>query len=318
MQKNYAVHRVKSGRTVALGLREKRRLIQLIVCVVLFLVVFVGKGVAPEVFQTGDALLQMIQSDTDFAGAFSAVGAALAEGEPVQETLAKLSVEILGGARPNEKTVSDALRADPQAKRMAATLTQSATPQAILAGRGISVPSQMPTLQTEEVAQPEPEPQPQPEPVKSIPAYTGPKPPTDATMEYVSLGIAETVTPVQGELSSSFGYRDHPITGTYCFHNGIDLAADKGTAVAAFASGTVDFIGESEAYGLYIQLNHGNGVTTFYCHCSQLFARKGESVAVGQTIAAVGDTGDTTGAHLHWEIERNGVRLNPAYYIETL
>ncbi len=85
----------------------------------------------------------------------------------------------------------------------------------------------------------------------------------------------------------------------------------------AFADGTVDFIGESEAYGLYIQLDHGNGVKTFYCHCSALYAQKGEEISAGQTIAAVGDTGNATGPHLHLEIKRDGVLLNPVYYIET-
>ena len=136
-------------------------------------------------------------------------------------------------------------------------------------------------------------------------------------MEYYDLGLTETVTPVQGELSSSYGYRNHPLDGSNSFHKGVDLAADQGTPVAAFAAGTVDFIGESDAYGLYIQLNHGNGITTFYCHCSELLAQKGERVEVGQTIAKVGNTGRTTGSHLHLELKRDGVLLNPVYYIET-
>ena len=136
-------------------------------------------------------------------------------------------------------------------------------------------------------------------------------------MDYVPLGLGETVTPVLGVLTSPFGYRDHPVDGTYAFHYGTDLAADLGTPVQAFADGTVDFIGESEAYGLYIQINHGSGVTSFYCHCSALYAQKGEKVTKGQTIAAVGDTGNATGPHLHLELKQDGVFLNPLYYIET-
>ena len=137
-------------------------------------------------------------------------------------------------------------------------------------------------------------------------------------MEYVSLGLTDTVTPVMGSVTSVYGYRDHPVSGEYLFHAGVDLAAETGTPILAFASGVVDYIGESDAYGLYVQLDHGNGVTSFYCHCSALYVQKGETVTKGQTIAAVGETGNATGPHLHLEMKRDGVRLNPIYYIDTV
>jgi murein DD-endopeptidase MepM/ murein hydrolase activator NlpD len=136
-------------------------------------------------------------------------------------------------------------------------------------------------------------------------------------MDYYDLGLSETVTPVLGTLTSSYGYRDHPVSGEYLFHAGVDLAAQTGTPVQAFAAGTVEYIGESDAYGLYIQVDHGNGVKTFYCHCSALYAQKGEQVALGQTIAAVGQTGNATGPHLHLEVKLDDVHLNPIYYVET-
>lgn len=314
MQMKSSVRSVRTRGKVTLGSRERKRLTQLLLSVVLFLVVLLGKGtVSTGIFQGGQELLQLIRSDTDFAGAFSALGTAVAEGEPVLATLGKISVQIFGGEPAEEKT-EKIREIGSGAQAAAAALTRRPTAETMLLSLGVTMPVQEP----EQVEQPEQPEQPEPEPTPEIPAYTGPALPAGATMEYCDLGLAGTVTPVLGELSSAYGYRDHPLDGEYSFHKGVDLAADKGTPIAAFAAGTVDFIGESDAYGLYIQLKHGNGITTFYCHCSELFAQKGEHVELGQTIAAVGNTGKTTGSHLHFELKSDGVLLNPTYYIETL
>lgn len=79
----------------------------------------------------------------------------------------------------------------------------------------------------------------------------------------------------------------------------------------------MDYIGESPEYGLYLQLSHAGGLTTFYCHCSKLCVQQGQSVAVGEKVAESGATGNVTGPHLHFEMKLNGVRLNPVYYIQT-
>jgi murein DD-endopeptidase MepM/ murein hydrolase activator NlpD len=150
------------------------------------------------------------------------------------------------------------------------------------------------------------------------PVYTGPALPENCTMEDMNLGLDETTTPVMGIVSSGFGYRVHPIDGETKFHYGTDVAADVGTPVYAFADGVVDFIGESEAYGQYIQLRHDAGVTTFYAHCSKLCAKKGQKVAMGDVIALVGESGNTTGPHLHLEIRLDGEYLNPVNYIDTM
>lgn len=312
MQMKSSVRSARTRGKVTLGLRERKRLTQLLLSVVLFLVVLLGKGtVSTGIFQGGQELLQLIRSDTDFAGVFSTLGTAVAEGEPVLATLGKISVQIFGG-EPVEEETEKIREIGSGAQAAAAALTRRPTAETMLLSLGVTMPAQ----ELEQVEQSEPTPQPEPTP--EIPAYTGPALPAGATMEYCDLALENTVTPVLGELSSAYGYRDHPLDGEYSFHKGVDLAADKGTPIAAFASGTVDYIGESDAYGLYIQLNHGNGITTFYCHCSELFARKGETVKIGQTIAAVGNTGNATGSHLHFELKSDGVLLNPMYYIETL
>ena len=118
-------------------------------------------------------------------------------------------------------------------------------------------------------------------------------------------------------VSSASGWREHPIEGGEKFHAGVDLAAPSGDPIGAFADGVVDYIGESPAYGLYLQLRHDGGVTSFYAHCSKLCVQQGQTVTLGEKIAEVGDTGETTGAHLHFELRLDGELLNPLYYIET-
>ena len=136
-------------------------------------------------------------------------------------------------------------------------------------------------------------------------------------MDRYALGLAQTVSPVLAVESSGFGWRNHPIENEERFHYGVDLAADTGTTVKAFAAGTVDYIGESDVYGQYLQLDHGNGIKSFYAHCSRLCVQQGQPVAAGEKVAESGATGDVTGPHLHFELKRDGVRINPEYYIET-
>ncbi len=131
------------------------------------------------------------------------------------------------------------------------------------------------------------------------------------------LGVGETVAPVMAPVSSGFGLREHPIEGGEKFHNGLDLAANYGTDIKAFAAGVVDYIGESPAYGLYLQIQHANGVTSFYAHCSRLCVQPGQQVAAGEKVAEVGDTGEVTGAHLHFEVKVNGKLVDPSDYIGT-
>lgn len=312
MQKKISLRKAKfqtSRKRATVGKKEQRRLIQLVVCLMLFFIVFLGKGNLPE------NLLDYIQVNTDFKEVFSVLGEAISNGEPIGKSLGDLMINVFGAEEKVEAT--------PNAARTYSTVVRSAindldtTPErdVILSRLGIFViPENVGTvIENEEISADDTQAlQPQ------FPEYTGPALPVGATMEYYELGLSDLVTPVLGEITSTYGYRNHPVDGEYSFHTGIDLAADTGTSVAAFAAGTVDFIGESEAYGLYIQLRHDNDVTTFYCHCSELFAQKGETVSSGQIIAAVGDTGNATGPHLHLELKKDGMLLNPAYYINTL
>lgn len=124
-------------------------------------------------------------------------------------------------------------------------------------------------------------------------------------------GVYLAVKPVTGIISSRFGAtngRDHS-------HKGIDIAATTGTPIYAMADGTVTRAGWASGYGYLVVISHGNGIETYYGHCSKLYVKTGEKVEAGQHIAAVGSTGRSTGPHLHLEIRQNGAQLNPQKYV---
>ncbi len=121
-----------------------------------------------------------------------------------------------------------------------------------------------------------------------------------------SIGAGDYQMPVQGQLTSAFGEREHPITGEERFHNGLDLGAPAGTPVRAAKAGTVSFAGPSGDYGNLIIVDHPGGGSTYYAHLQSLGVKAGQSVEQGQQIGAVGATGLATGPHLHFEV-RDGL-----------
>ena len=302
-----------------LGPAERRRLVQLAVCLALFLAVFVGKGVFPQrMGALREELLAAIHGDTDFQAAFSALGRAVAEGEPFTQAMA-----ALWGAEPEPEPLTDG-EGRPLYARQAALLTglarQPEGAEALWTDALALTLGSPPLAEPEPAPTPTPEPTPAPEPLVEHMPYDGPALPDNATMDKYdlsALGIGETVTPALGWVSSGFGWREHPVDGEERFHNGVDLAVNTGTAVKAFAAGTVDYIGESDSYGLYLQLRHAGGLTSFYCHCSKLCVQQGQVVAAGEKVAESGETGNATGPHLHFEMKLDGVLLDPLYYIDT-
>lgn len=125
-------------------------------------------------------------------------------------------------------------------------------------------------------------------------------------------GIYLAVNPVSGNITSRFGsreaIRDHE-------HKGLDIAAKTGTPIKAVADGTIIHSGVMGGYGNLIIIDHGNGVKTYYGHCSKLYVKKGDTVKAGKVIAAVGTTGNSTGSHLHLEVRLNDEILNPLKYL---
>ncbi len=125
-------------------------------------------------------------------------------------------------------------------------------------------------------------------------------------------GIKIASTPVSGVISSRYGSSSRLRVST---HTGLDIAAPYGTAIKAVADGTVTCATYSGSYGNLVKINHGNGVETWYAHTSKMYVKPGQKVTGGQTIAAVGSTGNSTGNHLHLEIRINGKHVNPQKYL---
>jgi len=120
-----------------------------------------------------------------------------------------------------------------------------------------------------------------------------------------------SLLPIHGWISSPFGYRRHPYDGGYRLHAGVDIAADPGTPVRAPANGTVIFAGYREGYGKVVVIDHGYGIRTLFAHTARLYTSLGVRVRRGSVIAEVGSTGMATGPHLHYEVRKNGVPVNP-------
>jgi murein DD-endopeptidase MepM/ murein hydrolase activator NlpD len=118
-----------------------------------------------------------------------------------------------------------------------------------------------------------------------------------------------------GYRSSSFGWRVDPFTGQMAFHEGLDFLADAGTPIYAVAGGIVVAAESSPDYGKILKIDHGSGVETRYAHASRFLVRVGDRVEKNQLIAEVGNTGRSTGAHLHFEVRVNGVALDPGKYL---
>ena len=124
-----------------------------------------------------------------------------------------------------------------------------------------------------------------------------------------------SIWPAMGWVSSKFGYRISPFTNEKEFHEGLDISARIGSQVIAPADGVVASIGETYGFGIILTINHGYGLKTMYGHLSKVQVKKGQSVKRGENVALIGNTGRSTGPHLHYEVQLNGVPVNPMNYI---
>jgi murein DD-endopeptidase MepM/ murein hydrolase activator NlpD len=129
------------------------------------------------------------------------------------------------------------------------------------------------------------------------------------------LASTPTIAPVTGVLTDGYGTRNDPITGRRAFHRGLDISARRGTPVYAPADGIVVFAGRNGGLGKTIRISHGFGFTTLYGHLNSLKVEAGDEVRRGEQIGTVGNTGRSTGSHLHYEVHVDGKSVNPLYYI---
>lgn len=294
---------------------DRRRLIQLGASLALFLLVYIGRGVFPAQLA---AWQELAAADVDFQAAFQQFGVALSQGEPMKGALEVLCVTLLGG-EAEEPSPEPPVETPPKMVLLSQTGRGGL---AYLGSHGILEKTGFPQKE-DEPANHAPVPS---EPESTQPSvvtamaqeYTddGVKLPRNVSFAYYELGLSETCVPVTGSVTSGFGYRDSPINGNDEFHLALDIGAEEGTEIGAFAAGTVEYIGTSNEFGNYLKINHENNVSTFYAHCSKLLVHKGDKVACGQTVALVGQTGNVTGPHLHLTIEKDNIRLDPAYYVD--
>ncbi len=124
-----------------------------------------------------------------------------------------------------------------------------------------------------------------------------------------------TQRPVNGYITSGFGYRSHPLTGKKEFHKGLDVRAPRGSPIISPANGIVLSTNRNAGYGRMVVVDHGYGIVTRYGHVSKFFVKPGQRVKRGDRLATVGSTGRTTGPHLHYEVIRNGIAVNPTRYL---
>lgn len=313
--------------------QERVRLLQLLVCLVLFLAIFLWKGVFPQrLEQVGDDLLALITTDLDFQKALSDLGESLAEKDTVLADLGAFCVEVFGPREESEPVQQAAFTPPPLSTDIrseelrflsrGADIAACTLHYADLTQYGLEInrtqpePVQEEGLPEESAATEEPPVIPAAGTVVMYSDYSGDPLPDNYTMDQLSLGELETVTPVTGRLTSEYGYREHPVLGRILFHGGVDIGGQEGDPVAAFADGKVEYTGKNDSYGLYLQVDHGNGVKSFYAHCSKIVVTKGQTVARGEKLAEIGSTGISTGPHLHLELKYGKMHLNPAYYVE--
>jgi murein DD-endopeptidase MepM/ murein hydrolase activator NlpD len=121
--------------------------------------------------------------------------------------------------------------------------------------------------------------------------------------------------PASGVISSGFGTRADPLTGSNMFHRGVDIAAPAGAPISAAANGRVVFSGWAAGYGNLVEIDHGDGWVTRYGHNSTNLVAAGDIVAAGQQIASVGQTGRATGDHLHFEVRHDGKPISPKVFL---
>lgn len=311
--RRYGKHQAASKPTDA----ERRRLIQFFICGSIFVLLVAAKFLLPaKIQQLGGPMGQLLERNMDVTEVFSTVGRVFAGEEDGWSDLYRSVFH------PEEEPAVEA-GADASPSAMpTAKMTPNAAPSA---GSQPEENSDAPAISSENNAQPAPSPAPaDPEPENTNVSaqqltyilYSDKTLPDNVSMEQQVLGF-DYCTPVIGTMSSNFGYRAHPVEGDEKFHYGVDIAADEGTDIGCFASGTVTAVGESSSYGKYLTVAHAGGFSSLYAHCSKITVSSGASVNAGQKIAEVGQTGGATGPHLHFEIHAGATFLDPVYYVTT-
>ena len=292
-------------------LREKT-----IAASIVFIVVTIIKLINPGMAaQLRGSILPTIEYNVDYRSAMARLGESLTAEEGIIAALSRLGISFptaVEAIRETEPEISPEPLPEPT------TLEAELEPEPSLKLE----PSPSPELK------PEPEPSASPEASteseadelsEAVAAFYDTQAAFDGMPDGVAWDVAELpfehTTPTIGRNSSGFGYRAHPIDGGVRFHYGTDFAVYTGTEIVAFADGVVATAESGDGYGLYVVVSHEDGFSTLYAHCGELLVSAGQTVARGDLIAYSGNTGQTTGPHLHFELLCEGMYLNPEYFV---
>ena len=319
MQMRYGPRRRPPKRRTPGGKNQTKRhrltTVRLGACIVLLGGLTILRACFPAAAETvRETILPMMEESLDYRGAITAIGETLTGEISVLEVLGDITIWAFGTRAPEDVEVQ--AQAEEEAEEQERPSPQVTNPpiESI-----IPMPTPIPWARP---ASPEPD---EGAAAIEIPeavsvflaqqeAFSQYPLPPGVSYAFIPLDIAHAA-PVLGPVSSPFGFRRHPLHGDVRFHFGTDIAVDTGTPISAFAAGEVREAGKSESFGLYIVIDHGDGVITRYAHLSAIYVQAGERVVLGQTIGRTGSTGNSTGPHLHFELQIGGLYKNPAFYV---
>ena len=303
-----------TGHTVSVRTKKKsRHLSRLLACAILFLLAVVAKisGI-PNVSETVCAWIGADLAEEHL----SSLGMSMTDpAHDVMEVFSRWTQETFGVESAAEEIIPAAETAVPQIAD-SPVVSVIDTPDALLfaptalPSESDVVPVAVPTGQvsigdaTEDIM-----------PVSEISDGEMPVLPDVVSTEAISIDY-DYVTPVTGYITSSFGYRDHPLDGVYKFHYGVDIGAAEGTPILAFADGVVNTVLKGEINGNYFKVGHDDGIVSMYAHCQKIVVKAGQQVKKGDVIAYVGQTGQVSGPHLHFQLYKNGKIIDPTTYLE--
>lgn len=298
--------RAGARRSEPLAAKDLRLMLRLVACGGIFVALVAAKLLLPaKMAGFNEKLSAAMERNMDVQAVFSAVGRAFSGEEGVAEVYQAVF-------HPQEEAVqTGAISSEDLPINMTARTAKLRDGAALDTLRSFRAEEALP-------AAPEPEMTAQSASNLAYVLYSQENLPEGVSMEQDRLGFDYCAPVAGGAVSSDFGYREHPTEGEERFHYGVDLAADTGTEVRCFADGTVTAVGDSSSYGRYCVVAHEGGYSSLYAHCSRVTASSGASVKRGEKIAEVGETGMATGPHLHFELQREGVYLNPIYYVSSL
>lgn len=274
--------------------QEKMKLLQLLICGTAFLLLVAVKLLLPaKMEQFNSKIEDVLHQNMDVRAVFSAVSQAAAGGD-IREQLA----QAVFGPQETDKTDQKA-----QLVKSEDLTPEDAKNAVELFRLCLEVPNQ--NMQNEEIIS-----------TLAQVQYSQQNLPENVRMGQEILDFSYS-SPLRGVISSRFGYREHPVEGEERFHYGVDLAADKGTDICCFADGEVRAVGESSSYGKYCIIDHGSGFETLYAHCDRITVSSGTTLHMGEKLGEVGETGIATGPHLHFELHKDGIYLDPVYYVSV-